>query len=349
MGGLAPRKKGRSAVLGGGALLMALAALLVLVTRGADEKAPVASRPPLEGGTPTAADGVDSELALAPSGSGDLSIEALARGPLPASLEGTDPDGGLMLDDAGRFVPTTDALALFNYYLAASGEEPLAVIRQRIIDRIHELLPPEAAAEAEALLDRYLDYRTALRELAEARDVPGDLERRLQWLRELRREHFGALATDLFAEAEQTTRIDLERRRVALDPELDEAERRSELEALEAQLPERVREARARANAPARARAEVTRVREDGGSAEEVFAVRERHFGTEAAQRLAVMDAEHSEWQTRLDAYQQERDALRAQHADDSGALEAEVSALRSEHFSDVEQARVRALDGLAP
>lgn len=154
---------------------------------------------------------------------------------------------------------------------------------------------------------------------------------------------------DLFGEAEQVTRIDLERRRIALDPGLDEAERSEQIAALDEQLPGHVRDVRARASAPARARVEVQQLREAGGSEAEVFAVRERYFGPEAAERLAALDVEQHAWEERLDAYRVERDALRERQAEDPEAFAAELDALRREHFGDHEQARVRALDGLGP
>ena len=44
--------------------------------------------------------------------------------PRPRSLRGTRVDGGLVVDAAGRFVPTIDARRLFDYFLTASGEVP---------------------------------------------------------------------------------------------------------------------------------------------------------------------------------------------------------------------------------
>jgi lipase chaperone LimK len=264
-------------------------------------------------------------------------------------LRGTDVDSSLMLGADGHFVPTADALALFDYFLAASGEEPLAVIRQRILDAIYEQLPSTAAAEATALLDTYLGYREALRTLAEAGDAPADLERRLQWLRELRRAHFGGQSELLFAESEATSRIDLERRRVALNPELSEEERAARLAALEEQLPERVRTSRQRARAPAELRAEVAGIRASGGSEAEVFAAREARFGAEAAQRLAAEDVRRQRWRDRLVRYGAERDALSAELAREGAppdAIDEALEALRRTHFEEDELRRVRALDG---
>ena len=61
---------------------------------------------------------------------------------------------------------------------------------------------------AVALLDTYLDFRDAMRELAEAGEVPQDLERRWQWIRELRRHYFGAATSAaLFGREEEVVRV----------------------------------------------------------------------------------------------------------------------------------------------
>lgn len=262
--------------------------------------------------------------------------------PLPRSLRGTDVDGALAVDADGHFVPTPDAIALFDYFLAASGEEPPEMIRARIEAEIDRRLAPEAAAEARALLDRYLGFREALRALAEGGAVPAELERRLQWIRELRREHFGAeTAAALFAEEETVAMLDLERRRVALDPALEAEEREAALEAIDAALPEHVRAVRERTRAPSRVHAEVAALREAGASDAEVHAVRAEAFGDEAAERLAALDAERAAWAARLDAYRAERAALLEAGEADPAALDA----LRARHFDEREQLRVRELD----
>lgn len=293
--------------------------------------------------------------AAPPSRFVDASADVLrrARGPRPRSLSGTEVDGGLSVGEDGHFRPDADALALFDYFLAASGEEPPAVIRQRILDAIAQRLAPPADAEAVAFLDRYLDYREAVRELAEGGAVPPELARRLQWLRELRRAHFGVDSEALFGSDETMTRIDLERRRVFMDATLSDAERAEQLAGLEEQLPESVREARRRASAPARVRDDVRRLRAAGADPSKVFAVREAAFGTEAAQRLAALDEERAAWDARVEAYRLDREALLAELGGDALGPEhslaesdqARLEALRRAHFEEEELLRVRVMD----
>src|SRR5690606_18985313 len=207
--------RARRAALAAGALAaLAVAAGVALVRSGERPAAPAAAPAPAAVAAPPPA---------ATRGRVDPAEAPLP--PLPASLAGTEVDGDLRLEN-GRFVAGPEALALFDYFLSATGEEPDEIIRARIVAEIRRRLPPDAAREAEALLDRYLAYREAARELFTRSDLDyADVEKRFQLVRELRREQFGAeLAAALFGEEEHVVAIELERRRVLARDDLDPAE-----------------------------------------------------------------------------------------------------------------------------
>jgi lipase chaperone LimK len=287
----------------------------------------------------------DARVLDAPRGGPDAPPSAL-----PRSLRGTEIDGALEVGPDGHFRPTRAALAFFDYFLAASGEESDAALRARIEAEISRRLPPTAAAEARAFLERYLGYRAAARELAESDPGPIDLERRLQRLRELRRAWFGPeLAETLFGQEEDVARIALERRRVEQDPSLSPDQRARQLAALEAKLPEPEREARAQAVAPLQVEREVEALRSAGGSEADVWAARAQAFGPEAADRLAALDAARADFARRLAEYRAARDAVQADPSLSPQERTQAVERLRAEHFRPDELAHVRALDGLSP
>lgn len=268
--------------------------------------------------------------------------------PLPASLRGVEVAGGLPVDAEGHLVVVPAVLELFDFYLAATGEEPLAVIRARIEAAIDARLGPPARAEAHALLRDYLAYRESVRALAEGGGADLPLERRFQRLRELRRAHFGdAHAEALFAGEEARTRVDLARRRVAKDSSLTEAERAARLEALEAELPPEVRETRAAVRAATQLREAEARLREEGAGPAEIRALRERRLGPEGAERLAELDARRRAFQARYDAYRRERAALLAEPFESEAARQRGLEALRAARFEGPERRRVEALDGI--
>lgn len=261
--------------------------------------------------------------------------------PLPASLRGTDVAGGLVVDRDGRFRATEDALELFDYYLAASGEEPLVTLRARIQAAIDARLDGDAAAAARELLDRYLAYRESVRDLV-AEGLDGwSLERRFQHLRELRRGFFTPAEVEgLFADEEGRQERDLERRRLVSDPALDPDERARLLATLEAASPA-VEEA---PRAAIRLRADEERLRGEGASDAEIRALREERFGPEAAERLALLDQRRASWSQRQAAWHEELSQLRA-----GGAGEEVIGRRRSERFSGPELLRAAANEPKAP
>jgi lipase chaperone LimK len=269
--------------------------------------------------------------------------------PAPRALRGTRPSGELRVDADGHFVPGPESLLFFEYFLSASNELPIDALVARTVGAIRARLGPPADAEAEAFLADYLDYLAAGdREFA----TPGlagsaDLERRFQWVRELRREHFGAeLAERLFGDEETAARIHLERRRIRSDPDLSAEERRARLAALEAGYPESVREARARATEPLRHAREEAMLRAAGASPGEIHELRVERFGPEAAERMAALDARRARWDERLVDYRVERDAIAAATPDPVERAAA-LAALRAERFTPDEARRVRALDAV--
>ncbi len=262
--------------------------------------------------------------------------------PLPGSLRGTDVDGAYGLDAGGRFLPSPAVLRRFDYFLSASGEEPLAATRARIEADIESQLGPEAAAEARVLLDDYLAARDAARELHARGLAPRDLERRLQRVRELRREHFGAETSALlFGDEETLALAALERARIARDPALEDEERSRRLEAVDAGLPPSLARAQRASTLPLRLAREEAALRDAGSDPAAIRRLRESTVGADAADRLEALDAARRDWESRVQAYRRERDRLLAGPGAGPDALET----LRREHFDPPELARVRGLD----
>jgi lipase chaperone LimK len=165
----------------------------------------------------------------------------------------------------------------------------------------------------------------------------------VQRIRELRRQAFGAdVAQALFGAEEERWFTELELRRVALDPELDPAERARRIEALEAELPPDVREVRGISQAALQLRRDEAALRERGASEAEIHAVRADRFGEEAAHRLAALDAERAQWDERVAAWQTERARILAEDHDDP---EAAIDAARRARFDGAELRRIRAVD----
>ena len=274
----------------------------------------------------------------------DVPPESLAAP--PKVLAGTDVDGALATDASGHLDPTREARRLFDYFFTASGTEPDAVIRGRVVAHILRTLRPPADAEAIAVLDAYLRAREETRQLEQlARDQKLDPLTQLERVRALRRDVLGpVLAERFYAEDEAWARVGLARRAiVASGLEGEELERR--LRAFDAQLPVADREATVAARAPFVLRQQVQEMRAQGASEEEIFAARERAAGREAAQRLAELDARRARFDQAWRDYAPRRDSIRADPRLSPEERERRLESLRRDAFPPEDLVRVRALD----
>ena len=263
---------------------------------------------------------------------------------LPGSLDGTEVDGFLMLDDRDRFVADANAIRLFDYFLSTEGEISLAEIRRLMEAEAARQVPSDQLPAVMALFDGYLRYRSESARLAERfeRDEIGE---HLDALVELQEEIFGQdVARRTFGEQNLLAKDAIARRELYQDETLSWEEKRSRLAELDTQLPEPIREIRQRIQRPAEVAAVVAQMRRDGVDEDEVFAYRADEFGPEAAERFARLDQEQAQWNARLDAYRTERDAILARNLSESVRNQA-IEALRAEHFSGTEVTRVRVLD----
>jgi lipase chaperone LimK len=172
---------------------------------------------------------------------------AAPAGPVPArSLRGTEVDGALELDGAGRFVATPRALQLFDYFATTEGEADAATRRAQVQAVAQQRLPPAEVAAALALYDRYLAYRQALQAAFERAPPGADARAALAIARATAVELFGPDdAEQLFAADHALAEVTLARAELAR-AELEPAERAARLAALEQRLPEPMRQARAR-------------------------------------------------------------------------------------------------------
>lgn len=256
----------------------------------------------------------------------------------PKSLRGTRLDGALELDPLGHFKPSREARRLFDYHLTTSGERPLDEIRARIVAVIERRLSPDAARDAIDLLDRYLLYRERARQLAVTDD---DAQARFATVWALRCEILGtADAEALFGEEEAYDRVALERARIMTNPFLSAEDRAQHLPAIDAALPEPLRDVRDAATLPIRLDGATAAVRAAGGDESDVAALRAEMVGSDAAARLAELDRDEEAWRGRLDAFREARRAL--------GDDEQAVQALLERSFTPTERLRVDALDRLA-
>lgn len=294
---------------------------------------PVEAAPAASAGT--TADNAASAVAAAQGDAGFSMAQS--------SLRGTEVDGGLAFDAAGRVVPDAGMRRLFDYHLGLIGERDPAQIRQLLQAHLVRRHGAARTAEALAYFDRYVAY---LRRLAEARiDALPRLQDRFDRTVALRRDALGeAMAHGFFAEEEALARLTLQRMAVAADASLDREEKARRLAALDAEAGYAQRQDADTAALAAAQDDALARTHADAGQRAEA---REALWGREAAGRLAQLDAERARWDARVADYLAARARIdadpRLSPADRARAL----AALRAQRFDAAEQRRIVSLEAI--
>ncbi|MYM39879.1 lipase secretion chaperone [Duganella qianjiadongensis] len=262
------------------------------------------------------------------------------------SMLGTRPDGQLRQQGPDQLLLTPELVYLFDYYLAAMGEKPLAAIRAEIRHELERRLQGKAVAEAWRLLDAYLGYKRALADVEAA--LPASTHpveaarRRLLAMQHTRSSYFSAgESAALFGTSDAYDEDAIARMEISSDRKLSEAQRQQHWQALDARLTPAQREERA---APGRVLAleqAVAQARERGAGDNEIYRLRAATFSPAAADRLAELDKEEADWQRRIASYQTSRRALMDQGRSNGAAMQQ----LRDASFSPAEQLRLGAYE----
>lgn len=332
--------KSRVLILGGVGCALALLVGAVWLSSGGDPSADPAAA---SSAGPGAQPGASANATLRAPRRIDPPPPSLST--VPRSLQDTEADGALRTDAEGNLVIDEELRNLFDYFLVATGEEPEENLRARVLAELNRRLPPRAAAQAAQLFDRYLRYRDQVADLTSNPHGADKLEQRLDEVKRIRREQLGPKAAEaIFGAEEAHDEVTLQRKRIAADPSLSEADKRAKLEALERLLPPPLQRARAQATAPLRHLQEEQQLVAAGATPEEVRHFREQTVGPSAAQRLEQMDREEAQFQARVQRFRDERAAMLA-----AGASLEQVRARMEAEFSPTERMRVITLVELQP
>lgn len=273
---------------------------------------------------------------------------------LPASLRGTEVDGALEVDAEGHLIINSRVRQLFDYFLSVQGEEPLETVLARLDAFIRHHLPPQAAAEAQALLSDYIEYLKKAVEL-QSPAVPGealDLDAIRAYkvaLGTMRKAMLGQQAADaFFAEEDAYDQYTLARLEVMREDGLTPEERASRLASLENQLPASTRESLLEISRFQNLQALTQQWRQEDGSPATLRRIRENLLGPQAADRLEQLDVERQSWEARVRSWLAERDQLRHLDGLDEQDIQTQLERLRAQRFSSEEMNRVHALERIS-
>lgn len=272
--------------------------------------------------------------ALVVLGAGCAGGEAVDEviGERPQSLVGTEVDGRLNLDPAGRFVLDAEAVRLFDYFLTTEGEVDDDT-RRLLVER-EALRLGDSAGSVMAWYEAYCEYRRRFDAAIDKAGPAADGAELLARVRQARAETVGD--HPLFADDDRLVEDAIAMKR-AMDGEPGEAARRMQFAAMFVQQSEADVIAGRAARAPEVLRQMEAHLRASGASSDEIRLLRVERVGAAAADRLAALDAQRAAWQARVDAFA----------AEIEGADDATREALLVARFDANEARRVRTLLGL--
>ncbi|MDP9899089.1 lipase secretion chaperone [Variovorax ginsengisoli] len=323
------------------AVVLALALWVWASGRGT-ERAPVAPAP-----TPRGlevwlhAGSTMTEVDTAPA-TADTGLEAL-----PASLQGTEVSGELEVDEHGRLKVTRGLRLLFDYFLSASGEEPVERQRERIRAYITHRWPGAAAEQALVLLDSYIAYKDELsRVLSGSRATSlSDMQARLGAVAFVRARYFQPEeVVAFFGEEQGYDRYSLAKMSILNDPALSPAQKAAHIAELRGTQPEAVRQQMDVSETVQTLEALTTAWQQRTGSPQELRDVREKLVGRDAADRLESLDRQTQAWDGRVAAYLQQREKILGDTTLADSMRQQQVEALRNEAFAGPERIRIETI-----
>lgn len=315
------------------------------------DQAPVAPRATAPNAVPNSqaqpvANATDESAAPAPA-------PTLAAGisPLPASFSGTQVDGRFEVDQAGNLLISQDIRRLFDYFLSAIGEEPLANSVKRLQGYIRSQLQAPAQEQALALLEQYLDYKRQL--VALEKDLPqlsslDAMRQREQAVQALRAGIFNMdVHQAFFAEEEAYNQFTLQRLTIRQDQSLDDRQKAAALDQLRNSLPESLQDAVV-PQLQNELHQQTIALQAQGAGPEQIQQLRLQLVGAEATARLEALDQKRQRWQQRLDEYRQEKSRIETNQGLNASDKQAAIERLAEERFDQQERLRLDAAEQLA-
>lgn len=270
---------------------------------------------------------------------------------LPASFSGTSVDGIFRLDADGNLLISEDIRRIFDYFLAAVGEEPLRASVERLRAYIAAQLPANAREQALALLNQYLDYKRELVLLE--RDLPqmanlDALRQREVAVQALRARIFDRETQQaFFAREEAYNQFTLQRLAILHDSQLDDAGKAAAVDQLRNSLPAEMQDA-VLPQLQNELRQQTAQLQASGAKPEQIRQLRQQLVGAEATQRLEVLDQQRQTWKKRIAQYRIDKAAIENNTGMSASDKRAAITQLATENFDERERLRLEAAEQLA-
>lgn len=320
------------------------ASLAVLLYLQLPESSPSTQQPPpAEPGMPAAS--------IAHTTSRVHTEEQPALKSLPASFAGTQVDGVFRLDAQGNLLISEDIRRIFDYFLAAVGEEPLEDSVERLQGYIASQLAEPARQQALTLLEQYLQYKRELvlleRDLPQMANLDALRQRELA-VQALRARLFDSnVHQAFFAREEAYNQFNLQRLAIVHDSRLDDTAKALAVEQLRNSLPAEMQDA-VLPQLQNELRQQTAQLKAAGASPTQIRQLRQQLVGSEATQRLEALDQQRQHWARRIAQYQTEKAAIEANSGLSQQEKNLAIERLIEANFDERERLRLEAAAQLA-
>jgi lipase chaperone LimK len=295
----------------------------------------------------TARDATNVEQNAAPAASSIASVRTPAKAQkmqtLPASFDGTQVDGRFRVDATGQLIVSEDIRRIFDYFLAAIGEESLRDSVARLQTYIADQLQEPARQQALGLLEQYLAYKRELVLLE--RDLPQLAD--LQAMRQRARIFSTEAQQAFFAREQAYNQFTLERLAILHDARLDDAAKATAVDQLRNSLPPEMHDS-VLPQLQNDLRQQTAKLQAEGASAAQIRQLRQQLVGAEATQRLEALDQKRQTWNQRVSRYLTEKAEIEAAQGLSARDKADAIAQLAEGGFDEQERLRLEAAEQLA-
>ncbi len=273
---------------------------------------------------------------------------------LPRSLQDTDVDGEIIIDENKQLVITEGLRRLFDYFLSALGEENENTIYARVDSYIRSHTPEPAASQAVAIFEQYVAY---LKGIPEIEKKYGNLQlqatqggtldlsvvaQQKQDLATLRQQHFDKeTILAFFGAQDEYDDYSMEMVKINQNQQSSDAQK----EAAKQEYISRMPDNRTKANLAQQANLNELMTRTEqmqakGATAEELYNMRRELVGAPAAARLAQVDQVDADFDQRFKQYQAQKQQLLKQNANQEQS-QAQIDQIEQQLFNEAERKRL--------
>lgn len=257
---------------------------------------------------------------------------------LAPSLQGTEIDCPIQVDAKGKLILTVGIRSCFDYFFSSLGEKTETELISDIRQYLKATLPDTASSYASYLLDQYVAYTHALKNLKATSDFKtGDAEgfqKVLNQMYKVQQQFFNSAEINaLFGNERNLNQFNIDQMRIHANKTLNAQQKASELATLIDKLPSTLADGVRVSMQFAELQQLTQEIQEKGGSAQELRNMRESLLGVDAADRLEKVDQEEAGWQTQVNSYLSAREQILKSNASDSNKQQS-IDQLRNSTFA---------------